>query len=65
MPLPEGTRVRWKTFPSGKKVRLAFKKGSDEVIEAKSSSGATHTPADFAADRARVEPKRSSYRRKR
>jgi hypothetical protein len=36
-PLPEGTRYRWKTYPkSGKKVRLAFAKGSNKVIEAKS-----------------------------
>ena len=51
MPLPTGTRYRWKTFPSGKKVRLAFKKGSNQVIETKSSSGATHTPREFALDR--------------
>jgi len=36
MPLPEGTRYRVKTTKSGKKVRLAFKKGTNEVIEAKS-----------------------------
>ncbi len=37
MPLPEGTRYRWKTYSSGKKVRLAFKKGSNKVIEVKSA----------------------------
>jgi hypothetical protein len=36
MPLPKGTRYRWKTYPSGKKVRLAFGKGTNKVIEAKS-----------------------------
>ena len=36
MPLPEGTRYRVKTMPSGKKVRLAFAKGTNKVIEAKS-----------------------------
>jgi hypothetical protein len=36
MPLPEGTRYRWKKFPSGKMVRLAFAPGSNKVIEAKS-----------------------------
>jgi hypothetical protein len=39
MPLPPGTRYRWKTYPkSGKKVRLAFAPGSSKVIEAKSRS---------------------------
>ena len=38
MPQPEGTRYRFKTLPNGKKVRLAFKKGSNKVIEAKSYS---------------------------
>lgn len=50
MPIP-GARYRFKTFPSGKKVRLAFK--GKEVVEAKSSSGKIHTPAEFALDRAR------------
>lgn len=36
MPLPEGTRYRFKTYPNGKKVRLAFAPGSNKVIEAKS-----------------------------
>jgi len=36
MPLPKGTRVRVKTYPSGKRVRLAFKKGTNKVIETKS-----------------------------
>jgi len=35
-------------------VRLAFRKGTNEVIEAKNlRTGATHTPAEFAADRKR------------
>jgi hypothetical protein len=35
MPLPKGTRYRFKTTPSGKKIRLAFSAGSNKVIEAK------------------------------
>lgn len=35
MPLPKGTRFRVKTTKSGKKVRLAFKKGTNKVIETK------------------------------
>lgn len=53
MPLPEGTRFRV-TRRGGKKIRLAFRKGSNEVIEAKNlDTGATHTPREFAADRKR------------
>jgi hypothetical protein len=51
VPLPDAAKYRWKTFPSGKKVRLAFDKGGD-VIEAKSGeTGAVHTEAEFKADR--------------
>lgn len=50
MPLKD-VRYRWKTYPSGKKVRLAFKKGTNRIVEAKSASGEVHTPADFARDR--------------
>ena len=51
MPLPEKTRYRVKTTNTGKKVRLAFL-GPRTVIEAKNlKTGATHTPAEFAADR--------------
>lgn len=35
MPLPSGTRYRVKSYPGGKKVRLAFNK-KGKVIEAKS-----------------------------
>lgn len=57
MPLPKGTRYRWKTTKSGKKVRLAFNDG--EVIEAKSGqTGEVHTPSEFAADRARRKKQR-------
>jgi len=50
MPLPEGTRYRYKP---GTKIRLAFLKG--KVIEAKNmKTGATHTPAEFTADRLRT-----------
>ncbi len=55
MPIP-GARFRWKTYPSGKNVRLAFKGG--EVVEAKSKSGAVHTQAEFAADRKRRKRRR-------
>ena len=56
MPLPEGTRYAVTTTKSGKKIRLAFKKGAPrhgaEPIEAKSlSSGKTHTSEEFARDR--------------
>lgn len=33
MPLPSGTRYRWKTNKDGSKTRLAFAKGSNTVIE--------------------------------
>jgi len=36
MPLPKGTRFRVKTTKTGKKIRLAFKRGTNKVIEAKS-----------------------------
>lgn len=53
MPLGRGVRYRTKTTSTGKKVRLAFK--GKKVIEAKNlKTGATHTPAEFAADRARA-----------
>ena len=49
MPIP-GARYRVTTTNSGEKIRLAFVKG--QVEEAKSlSSGKTHTPAEFKADR--------------
>ena len=57
MPLGKGVRYRVKTTKTGKKVRLAFK--GRHVIEAKNlKSGATHTPAEFQADR-----KRRGFRR--
>lgn len=47
MPLGKGVRYR---FKKGTHIRLAFK--DNKVIEAKNTkSGATHTPAEFAADR--------------
>jgi hypothetical protein len=49
--MPLGPGVRYRYAPGGK-VRLAFKGG--KVIEAKNMrTGATHTPAEFAADRAK------------
>lgn len=48
MPLP-GAKYRYK---KGTNVRLAFQKG--KVVEAKNmDTGKTHTPADFASDRAK------------
>ena len=59
MPLPEGTRYRVKTTKAGKKVRLAWRKG--HVIEAKNlKTGATHTPSEFAKDRAKASKKKRS-----
>ncbi len=53
MPLPAGTRFRV-AKRGNTKVRLAFKKGTDTVIEATNlKTGATHTAKEFAADRKR------------
>lgn len=50
MPLGKGVKYRVKRTKSGKKIRLAFKKG--KVVEAKNlDSGAIHTPAEFAKDK--------------
>lgn len=44
MPLGKGIRYRWKTYPSGEKVRLAFK--GKKVIEVKKKGGESKlTPA--------------------
>jgi len=52
MPLGPGVRYRVHKTPSGKKIRLAFQ--GHKVIEAKNlATGAVHTPAEFAADRAK------------
>lgn len=54
MPLGENVRYR---FKKGSNVRLAYRGGSAKnrtgtVVEAKNvKTGATHTPAEFAADR--------------
>lgn len=49
--MPLGPGVRYRYAPGGK-VRLAFK--GNQVVEAKNvKTGATHTPAEFAADRKR------------
>ena len=51
MPLDD-VRYRVHRTTSGKKVRLAFR--GHKVVEAKNiETGATHSPSDFAADRAR------------
>jgi hypothetical protein len=60
MPIP-GARYGTMTTSTGKKVRLAFRGGSRKkktgtVVEAKNlGSGATHTPAEFATDRAKAK----------
>jgi hypothetical protein len=41
MPLPEGTRYRW-IVRGGKKIRLAFKGGTNKVIEVKKKGGTAH-----------------------
>lgn len=62
MPLGKGVRYRVKRTSSGKKIRLAFKKG--KVIEAKNlDSGAIHTPSEFAKDRKKKKKKYPRVRR--
>lgn len=57
MPIPEGTRFR---FRKGTKTRLAFSPGG-EVVEAKNmKTGATHTAAEFAADRKAASAKKQA-----
>ncbi len=52
------------TTKTGKKIRL-HETPRGTVNEAKNlNSGATHSPAEFAADRARADKKRNSYRRR-
>ena len=52
MPLPAGTRYRVKTTTGGKKIRLAFRKGTNRVIETKNlQTGKLHSMADFARER--------------
>jgi hypothetical protein len=61
MPIP-GARYRTQTTKSGDKVRLAFRDG--EVVEAKNiDTGATHTPREFSAERARRREKASDRTR--
>jgi hypothetical protein len=51
MPL-KGVRYKVMTTKTGKKVRLAFR-GRKTVVEAKNlATGATHTPEEFARERA-------------
>ncbi len=55
MPLGKGIRYRVKKTKKGKKVRLAFQ--GKTVVEAKNlKTGATHTPAEFAADKKKKKP---------
>jgi hypothetical protein len=53
MPIP-GARYRWKTFPSGKEVRLAFQ--GNKVVEVKPKGGVAKMVN-------RPAPKRSRNRR--
>lgn len=54
MPLKGNVRYRV-TKKGGQPVRLAFR-GKGKVVEAKNlSTGATHTPQEFAKDRARAQ----------
>ena len=60
MPLPRGTRYRYK---KGTNVRLAFPPGAPMrgamPIEAKRMmTGKTHTPAEFAAEKAKRRTKK-------
>lgn len=56
MPIP-GARYRMKKMKGGGNQRLAFK--NRRVVEAKNmETGAVHTPAEFAADRAKVKAKK-------
>ena len=58
MPLPKGTRYRV-VRRGGKKIRLAYRKGTNTVIESKNlDTGATHTPKEFAMDRKKRKTKR-------
>lgn len=58
MPLP-GAKYRVTTTPKGAKIRLAFVKG--QVQEAKNlETGATHTPAEFKADRKKSDKLRKA-----
>jgi len=57
VPVGKG-RFRVTTTPKGTKVRLHFTP-SGRVNEAKSlKTGATHTPQEFAADRAKAKAKK-------
>lgn len=59
MPLPAGTRYRYK---KGTDIRLAFAPSSNTVVEAKNmKTGATHTPAEFARDRSGKTKKTRKY----
>jgi len=49
MPLDQPVRYRYK---KGTKLRMAFARGTNQIVESKNmATGATHTPAEFAADR--------------
>lgn len=65
MPLGPGVRYRVKQTPKGP-VRLAFR-GKGTVVESKNlKTGAVHSPAEFATDRARRQARKPAgqWRRK-
>ncbi len=64
MPLPEGTRYRWKKLTGGKKIRLAFAKGSNKVIEVKKEGGVAKRVGDVRS-RAKKSMTRFKARKKR
>jgi hypothetical protein len=57
MPLPKGTRYRVKTTKSGKKIRLAFRKGTNTVIETKVLGGG-HSSHETVAKKKRRKRRR-------
>jgi len=62
MPTIKGAKYNVKHTTRGKKVRLAWKNG--QVVEAKNlKTGAKHTQAEFAADRAKVAKRRKKGKR--
>jgi hypothetical protein len=62
MPIPGGARYRMRPMKGGGYERLAFQ--GNNIVETKNmKSGATHTPAEFAADRNKRRQTRSSARR--
>ena len=49
MPLGPNVKYRWKTYPSGKKIRLAFQ--GNTVVEVKKKGGQAHDLRSMANSR--------------